>query len=115
LRAEKGQKWKKPVKILKNGFLLTDLFIALPKFFATHPIYEILSKSLVPTGQAVVPARPSINMHLWSEHYLLLSYAVESIMILFGVPVRYSGVNTLTDSSTMVKRGPIQRKKVFIS
>jgi long-chain acyl-CoA synthetase len=44
-------------------------------------------------------------MHLWSEHYLLLSYAVESIMIVFGVPVGYSGVNTLTDSSTMVKRG----------
>jgi hypothetical protein len=36
-------------------------------------------------------------------------------MIVFGVPVGYSGVNTLTDSSTMVKRGPIQRKKVFIS
>jgi hypothetical protein len=29
---------------------------------------------------------------------------VESIMIVFGVPVGYSGVNTLTDSSTMVKR-----------
>jgi long-chain acyl-CoA synthetase len=26
-------------------------------------------------------------------------------MIVFGVPVGYSGVNTLTDSSTMVKRG----------
>jgi hypothetical protein len=39
------------------------------------------------------------------KHYLLLFYAVESIMIVFGVPVGYSGVNTLTDSSTMVKRG----------
>jgi hypothetical protein len=33
-------------------------------------------------------------------------------MIVFGVPVfGYSGVNTLTDSSMIVKRGPIQRKK----
>jgi hypothetical protein len=57
------------------------------------------------------------NMCLWSEHYLpvLLFYAVESIMIVFGVPVGYSGVNTLSDSSTMVKRRPIQREKVFSS
>jgi hypothetical protein len=36
-------------------------------------------------------------------------------MIVFGVRVGFSGVNTLTDSSTMVKREPIQRKKFFIS
>jgi hypothetical protein len=57
LRAEKGQKWKKPLKISKNGFLLTDLqiFIALPKFYVTHRIYEILSKSLVPTVHREIP------------------------------------------------------------
>ncbi len=29
------------------------IFISLPKFYVTHQIYEILSKSLVPTGDTV--------------------------------------------------------------
>ncbi len=54
MRAEKGQKWKKPLKISKKHFFLnrSQIFIALPKFYVTHRIYEILSKSLVPTVQS---------------------------------------------------------------
>ena len=42
-------------KIMSRSFLNSGtliVIIALPKFYATHRNYEILSKSLVPIGQA---------------------------------------------------------------
>ncbi len=64
MRAEKGQKWKKPlnISIIEKWFFInrSQIFIAFPKFYVTHRIYEILSKSLVPNvgAQVVLPVIP---------------------------------------------------------
>jgi hypothetical protein len=65
-------KMEETAQKFKNDFYKQIIFTALPKFYATHRIYEILSQSLVPAIEGNCLVKKSAKSFSSKQLYHLL-------------------------------------------